>query len=155
PMPTHRGGSLMPVQPVTHPSADTLQAFGLGKLTDSLLLDTVLRHLESCAECREKGSAIGGDSFAQALRRARGNSDAPIPTRQFSDIGMVMKSADYALTTPPEVLDLPPELREHAQYEVQRELGRGGMGVVYLAKNKLMDRLEVLKVVSKSMLNRP
>ena len=29
------------------------------------------------------------------------------------------------------------------------------MGVVYLAKNKLMDRLEVLKVVNKTLLDRP
>jgi serine/threonine protein kinase len=145
----------MHAQQATHPSADTLQAFGLGKLTDSLLVDTVLRHVESCPECREKGTAICGDSFVQGLRRARENSDAPIPTRQLSDIGQVMKSADYALTTQPEVLDLPPELRDHPQYEIQGELGRGGMGVVYLAKNKLMERLEVLKVVNKSMLNRP
>jgi formylglycine-generating enzyme required for sulfatase activity/serine/threonine protein kinase len=39
-------------------------------------------------------------------------------------------------------------------YEVLGELGRGGMGVVYLAKNKLMNRLEVLKVMNKEMLDR-
>jgi serine/threonine protein kinase len=56
---------------------------------------------------------------------------------------------------PPEVANLPPELVKNPQYEVLRELGRGGMGVVYLAKNKLMDRLEVLKVVNKALLDRP
>ncbi len=40
-------------------------------------------------------------------------------------------------------------------YEVLGELGRGGMGVVYLAKNVLMDRREVLKVVNKALLDRP
>ena len=45
-----------------------------------------------------------------------------------------------------------PELRDHPQYEVVRELERGGMGVVYPAKNKLMDRLKVLKVVKKQLL---
>ena len=49
-------------------------------------------------------------------------------------------------------LDAPAELVGNAQYEVIRELGRGGMGVVYLARNKLMDRLEVLKVVNKRLL---
>src|SRR5262249_46449217 len=50
---------------------------------------------------------------------------------------------------------LPPELSDNTQYEIVRELGRGGMGVVYLARNKLMDRLEVLKVVNKALLDRP
>ena len=49
---------------------------------------------------------------------------------------------------------IPPELVNHPQYQVIRELGRGGMGVVYLARNKLMDRLEVLKVLSKEMLSK-
>ena len=51
--------------------------------------------------------------------------------------------------------EIPPELVDHPQYEVLRELGRGGMGVVYLARNRLMDRSEVLKVVGKELLDRP
>ncbi len=51
------------------------------------------------------------------------------------------------------ILHLPPELANNPQYQILRELGRGGMGVVYLAKNKLMDRLEVLKVVNKTLLD--
>jgi hypothetical protein len=42
-----------------------------------------------------------------------------------------------------------------AGYEVVRELGRGGMGVVYLARNTLMARDEVLKVVSHGLLANP
>jgi len=50
--------------------------------------------------------------------------------------------------------EIPPELKDHPQYELIKELGRGGMGTVYLARNKLMDRLEVLKVLSKELLTR-
>ena len=50
---------------------------------------------------------------------------------------------------------MPPGLADHPDYEVIRELGRGGMGVVYLARNKLMGRLEVLKVVGGHLVERP
>ena len=50
---------------------------------------------------------------------------------------------------------MPPELVDHPDWEIIRELGRGGMGVVYLAKNKLLGRLEVLKVVGRHLIERP
>ncbi len=54
---------------------------------------------------------------------------------------------------PPPAHTLPPGLANHANYKVVRELGRGGMGVVYLAENNLMGRKEVLKVVSADLVN--
>jgi serine/threonine protein kinase len=47
---------------------------------------------------------------------------------------------------------LPPELAANAQYTIVRTLGRGGMGVVYLAHNTMLDRREVLKVMNKETL---
>ena len=55
---------------------------------------------------------------------------------------------------PPPASTLPPGLADHPDYEILRELGQGGMGVVYLAQNKLMGRKEVLKVVSSHLINR-
>ena len=56
---------------------------------------------------------------------------------------------------PPPADTMPPGLADHPDYEVIRELGRGGMGVVYLVRNKLMGRLEVLKVVGGHLVERP
>ena len=49
----------------------------------------------------------------------------------------------------------PPGLAEHPDYEIKRRLGRGGMGLVYLAENRLMGRNEVLKVLGRQIMERP
>jgi serine/threonine protein kinase len=50
---------------------------------------------------------------------------------------------------------LPAELANHPDYEIIRELGRGGMGVVYLAHNRIMERDEVLKVMGHDIVDHP
>src|SRR5262249_19161307 len=54
----------------------------------------------------------------------------------------------------PPALTLASGLVDHPDYRILRELGQGGMGIVYLAQNTLMGRLEVLKVVSSHIMDR-
>lgn len=47
---------------------------------------------------------------------------------------------------------VPAALLNNPDYEMLKELSRGGMGVVYLVRNRRMDRLECLKVVNAELL---
>jgi len=57
--------------------------------------------------------------------------------------------------TPIPATTLPPGLAEHPDYAIKRRLGRGGMGVVYLAENRLTGRNEVLKVMGPQIMQCP
>lgn len=48
---------------------------------------------------------------------------------------------------------LPDELRQHPRYRVTGVLGRGGMGTVYKAEHRLLDRPVVLKVIRPELLD--
>src|SRR5262249_37677120 len=51
----------------------------------------------------------------------------------------------------PEVPDaLPPELARHERYRVVRFIGAGGMGAVYEAEHRVMQRLVALKVIKRA-----
>ncbi len=137
----------------THPSDQTLSSYGLGRLEDTTT-ESVGRHLESCPDCRRRVAEISSDSFLGKLRDAKGRPESTGPVGSATD-GLSMLDAGPGSPTPPPASTLPPGLADHADYQVLRELGRGGMGVVYLAENKLMGRKEVLKVVGSHLISRP
>jgi serine/threonine protein kinase len=135
-----------------HPSANALEAFGLGKLDDAAA-EVVLTHLSACPDCREKVTAQSGDSFLAHLRAARSAADGtPVPDRPLPSLGRGKKPDEPPPQPPP---GLPKELADNPNYRVLRELGRGGMGVVYLAHDPMMDRKVVLKVMGAAYLERP
>ena len=129
-----------------HPTEQTLNDLSLGKLDDAQA-EIINDHLKECSECQRVVAEISSDSFLGRLRGARGPSgnantgtQGPIMS---DDPGSKAKAGT-----------LPPDLADHPDYQIIRELGRGGMGVVYLAHNRLMGRDEVLKVVSKHLIER-
>ncbi len=131
----------MEARAVSHPTVDVLRALGAGKLDDAAV-EPVLAHLDTCADCQAQLTALSDDGFLAHLRAAHGRSTG-VPAAKLPRVPTKVEIA---------ASDILPELRNHPQYEVLRELGRGGMGVVYLARNKLMDREEVLKVVNQQLL---
>ena len=135
----------MAALPSLHPTDQTLQAYGLGTLDEDTSA-SVDSHLADCSECRRRASEMSGDSFLSRLREAH---EATGPTGGPSSAGARGRGSSSIPDDGP-----PRELVDHPDYEVVRELGRGGMGVVYLAQNTLMGRMEVLKVVGSHLVKR-
>jgi serine/threonine protein kinase len=137
--------------PLHHPTGDTLSSYGLGKL-DEFTAQAVSMHLEHCPECRRQVSELSADSFldrvrdAQAVGMALPEEAQPDETESYGRLGQLAPA-------PPDTSS--PGLLDHPDYEIKRELGRGGMGVVYLAHNTWMGRDEVLKVIGRRIVERP
>jgi len=135
-----------------HPTDQTLQAYAFGRL-EGASAASVDSHLAFCADCRQRVAEMSADTFLDRLRDAKVQPESPAPDRPpFAGLSMpgVMPNSIAAIPSS----SLPSDLADHPDYQVLGELGRGGMGVVYLAWNKLMGRKEVLKVVSRELMDR-
>jgi len=107
-----------------------LSEFGRRHL-DAFLATTVTHHLAECPDCRGRLSGLSGVETAD--HPAESQSSGPAPPAVGAQL----------------------DLSGHPEYEFIRELDRGGMGVVYLIRNKLMDRLEVLKLLHRPLGEKP
>jgi serine/threonine protein kinase len=135
---------------ITHPSAQALALFGSGKLSDAQAV-TVATHLETCADCRGAVENLPPDSFLGKVRAAKpGGTVLPAPTGRPSGAS-VAGAPGPAVPVP----DLPPELADHPKFRILRELGRGGMGVIYEAEHRVMEKSVALKVISPAVLDNP
>jgi hypothetical protein len=137
-----------------HPSDQTLRAYSVGKLYGALA-DSVHTHLGTCGACRQRVAEMSGDTFLNRLRGAQARQVSQVPAVGGpSFAGMSTADGVPGAVVPSPAGSLPPGLGELTDYQILGELGRGAMGVVYLAHNKLMGRKEVLKVVSRELMDR-
>lgn len=122
-----------------HPSREQLSAFLSGTLADAVQ-EAVTVHIAACDACCAVLRQIPDDQFVARLR----GSDTP------------NVSVDRDPTaTPRDIASLPIELRDHPKYKIGRYLGAGGMGLVYQAEHRLMDRVVALKIIHSNLSRRP
>jgi hypothetical protein len=134
---------------VIHPSAQELTAFALGKLPETAA-STIAGHLEKCPSCRKAVENLPADSFVGKVRAAKPDaSSLPARAGGVPNVPAIVNGP----AIPPK--DLPPDLARYAKYRFVRELGRGGMGVVYQAEQTVMGRTVAVKVINPSVLDHP
>ena len=120
--------------PRTHPSIDELSAFTLGQLPPDEAT-RVEQHVSVCESCCDTMEALcSGDTFVEQLRDARLSEGLTLDTEPLAICGTVDDN-------------VPAQLADHSRYAIERLIGRGGMGRVYKARHRMMDRAVAVKVI--------
>jgi serine/threonine-protein kinase len=122
-----------------HPSREQLTAFLSGTLADDAQ-ERIAAHIAGCDACCALLRQIPDDPFVAHLR----GSDTP---NAFGGRELAATLSDQST--------LPTELREHPKYKIGRYLGAGGMGLVYQAEHRLMDRVVALKIIHRDLSKHP
>ncbi len=120
------------------PTSDTLSAFLLGDLPETQLSE-VAAHVSGCAACEEQACLLdsASDEIVECLRRLP-NCDLEVPL------------ADTEHSSSSEMPAFPAATENWGEFRVVREIGRGGMGVVYEAYQGSLNRHVALKLLPES-----
>jgi serine/threonine protein kinase/formylglycine-generating enzyme required for sulfatase activity len=122
-----------------------------------LLLQELLR-VEAELRCRageEPGAEEYRRRFSGQENTVRAVFESPLSATKAADGAEPVGPTRVSSASRPPAGSPPPELANHTDYEIVHELGVGGMGVVYLARNRLMARHEVLKVIGQHIVEHP
>ena len=148
---------------VVHPGKDELVAFGLGKLEadEAAKIET---HLAKCNACCETLLDLKDDTFVELVRKS---PEPKQPLEAAKDIvGSEFTNAAVGIATDNSIAgesmqvssdvsrcsaDSPAQLEDHPRYRIIELTGKGGMGNVYKARHRLMDRQVALKLINQDL----
>jgi hypothetical protein len=116
---------------VFHPVAERLRAYRLGRLEPAEAAK-IRAHLARCAACRADLDTTDSGGVHEAVT-------------------MTPEASAAAL----ELAEVPVPLVDHPRYRILELLGQGGMGAVYKAEHRVMERLVALKVINSNLVGGP
>jgi anti-sigma factor RsiW len=130
---------------LTHPTPEELSAFGLGQLPPQETA-VIEAHITECPPCCETLLGFSEeDTFVALLKEADRN-----PHEATVELNLNASSDSREAAA-----EIPPSLLEHARYHVVGLVGRGGMGDVYKAEHRMMERTVALKVINRDLISKP
>jgi serine/threonine protein kinase len=171
----------MPEQPARHPDQKVLAEFGLGRL-DPSESSWIEEHLGECPTCCDTLLNLKDDTFTGLVRSLPEPADESIPNVQpastaggtevdealaktskpeATDGAILNAESNHAVTmlvqsgNPIEPSELPDELKDHPRYRIVEQIGSGGMGDVYRAEHRLMNRSVALKLINSQLIKHP
>ena len=134
-----------------HPDLGQLAAFDLGQLT-SAQSSTIEDHISRCETCRQQLEALPDDPLVELLRACAGMRNSHEVNNNLVDAPVL---CGRAVTAVPQRPEIPPALAAHPRYRILGFVGAGGMGAVFKAEHRLMQRVVALKVLGKDLVERP
>jgi serine/threonine protein kinase/WD40 repeat protein len=135
----------MQIQNTIHPTVAALRDYVAGALDELEALE-IERHLGECPTCCEAVDSLPQGSLISVIRSAKAVLESPTCVEDSTATHEIVAHREAVVHS---------ELARHSRYKLIRRLGSGGMGVVYEAEHRLMNRRVAIKVIQSRLMHRP